>query len=91
ETSTVFCLRSLRSAKPCSLSRFLQNRQTFFAFFFFTVSLQSTLVFLKLNRDSFSAQPSIMTRFWQLRQTFRLFSSPVRVKPSDITPICFRT
>ncbi|WP_220811880.1 hypothetical protein, partial [Variovorax sp. UMC13] len=27
--------------KPCSLSRFLQNRQTFFAFFFFTVSLRS--------------------------------------------------
>ncbi|MGJ7546780.1 hypothetical protein, partial [Variovorax sp. LT1R16] len=64
---------------------------TLFAFFFLTASLRSTLVFLKLNRDSLSAQPSIMTRFWQLGQTFRLFSSPTRVKPSSSTPTCFRT
>lgn len=69
-------MRSLRSAKPCSLSRFLQNRQTFFAFFSSTVSLRfdfrQTFV-LKLNRRVVFSGAFDYDSVLATSSTFRLF------------------
>ena len=60
-------LALLRSAKPCSLSRFLKNRQTFFAFnnFFIRIpqpSLQAA--------EAVSAEPCSLARLLKSHQTF---------------------
>jgi len=60
----------LRSAKPCSLTRFFKYRQTFFAFFnFFFASRIFRFKLLKL----FSAEPSIMHCFFKPRQLSKTF------------------
>ena len=60
----------LRSAKPCSLSRFFKYRQTFFAFniFFFSTPQPSLR-----DAEAVSAKPSIMHCFFKPRQLRRKF------------------
>jgi hypothetical protein len=60
----------LRSAKPCSLSRFLKNRQTFFAFNIFFIRIPQPSL---QAAEAVSAEPCSLARLLKSTQTFQLF------------------